>query len=65
MTTSFAAPPEDSGWYYCTVTDQGNAKQWINRDHLVKMFANGAGGTTLVFVDGSVANIAETIEAPA
>ena len=60
-----ATPPEDSGWYYCTVTDRGGQRQWINRAHLVRMYANGAGGTTLVDLDGNATNVAETIDAPA
>lgn len=53
------------GWYYVNVVGVTPPGQWFNIDHVIRMIANGRGGTTLVFDDGITLDVVEVLPAPA
>ena len=55
--------PPVEGWYYVTSSETGIA-QWINLNHVMRMYSNGKGGTTMVFVDGYTGSFIEPPPTP-
>lgn len=63
MAEPLVLPPPPEGWYYVTSSETGIV-QWINLNHVMRIYSNGKGGSTMVFIDGYTGSFIEAPPAP-